>query len=107
MVKPALTPEQWANSYTDEEGVCVDGRLWFAHGGPAESLHAIGAVCFYGKPFGFTWEMVALLHEAADAVAVCRSAYLTTGAPKHGEEGRAAVTDIANLIESLLPPEAP
>ncbi len=103
-VRPAMTPEEWA----EKLALTIGGSpLWALHQGHSD--HAIAAICLHGHPFGFTREDVSLLRtEAKKAI----------GAPS-GRPGRPTVAyafgsrgspyqrleDLADRIEALLPPE--
>lgn len=84
MIKPALTPEEWASlEFTDPNsgdedfeyakqlggGIRVRGRddyydprISFSMGRP----HSLAALALHGQPFGFTWEYVDAIRAAAD-----------------------------------------
>jgi hypothetical protein len=116
MTKPALTPEEWAEPYStfdDEHGIWPivddDGFLLSCDDSYYSTLlspgerHALAALCLHGQPFGFTWDDVALLREAAGYVEACRTAIRTIQGAKRGREGYDEVMDLASRIEALLP----
>lgn len=63
-IKPALTPEGWAEADRCglpfvSDGASVAVGLTDDDG---DSLHATAALALHGQPFGFTWEDVDALH---------------------------------------------
>lgn len=88
-MKPALTPEEWANPRID----IPDGSAIMS----TEKRHALGALALYnltdadGRPLGFTRQMLAALDAALR--------YDMT--PEDVDECRA----MRSIIEALLPPE--
>lgn len=106
-IKPALTPEEWANPAGRIDGwIDLDaGRIDVMLGGPASPTrdtgrdrHALAAVLLDGQPFGFTWEDVDTLRDIA-----------INDVPELNEEGSAfnpepELASIADRIAALLPP---
>ena len=87
-VQPALTPELWgkAKVWVPEGGADPGGRL----------RHALGALCLYGQPYGFTHEDVGILSKILkDAT--------DEGLVRVDSLFRAA--SILDRISALLPPE--
>jgi hypothetical protein len=132
-VKPALSAEEWAErrvSAGDEavEAYCTlhvgkDGRLYAAAGdgrdyyGQGDGLvarpHALAALCLHGQPFGFTREDVDLLHRTINGYVrrieeaqerVNEGPWVRNGIVMN-EASVAALRDLADRIEALLPPE--
>ena len=123
-LKPALTPEEWASrEFTDENNhmwdetdvtkssdgmVALRGRDdYYSPGFTAylERTHALAALCLHEQPFGFTRKDVRFLddlspHElgcALDGDRPCDCDAVTH--QRH-------ITDLANRIDALLPPES-
>ena len=90
-MKPALTPEEWADKHKPFGPMYSD-----SHPETPEEAHAIAAKCLYGQPFGFTHEDVEALRGLDDFVLAHTSAV------------RKASTydNLADRIEALLPPVA-
>ncbi len=101
-IKSALTAEEWANGRTEKgytfNRVGVD--VWFGSPNETDPLvmvqnrHAMAAICLHGQPFGFTREDVIALRAMQDRI---NFEALDRGIP--------SVKDLADRIESLLPPE--
>lgn len=95
-VKPALTPDEWANELS-EAGTLLAARLEWAgdEAGIDDGLsrHALAALCLHGQTFGFTradteaLESMMRYDATPDEVARCRS--------------------LASRLSALLPPEKP
>ena len=105
-VKPALTAEEWENGVEREDfsaylrPLALDGtsRLAVAvHASPlggtglSGDLHALGALCLFGQPFGFTREMVGALREL--------------GHPSQEQDQMDLAHQAIDRIEALLSPE--
>lgn len=99
-VKPALTPEEWAEIADDPEW-WADRMQEAAHAASQHLMtylanpyrhHALAALALYGQPFGFTRDDVAYIRAAANAL------FLPNAFVKPLESA-------AKRIESLLPPE--
>ena len=93
-IKPALTPEEWADFRVYGEPVILVNADPPYHTIIPEKRHHVAAVCLHGQPFGFTREDVRMLGEAFEMV------------------NQRTMTDIdetwlrslAARIEALLPP---
>jgi len=117
-IKPALTREEWARKGVNRSWGFVQAEIEYAGTvrpdgeeadddavwviGADESIyfdgddrHALAALCLHGQPFGFTWEDVDLLQEAA-----IKGRSVTDG-PDPDFWG------LADRIEALLPPRKP
>lgn len=105
-IGPALTPEEWATGVVagdeDEESASIaDGAVICSGPSPDDEFvwgsamftgprrHALAALALHGQSFGFTWEDVDALRDAAD------SPDLTGGW---------LYEDLADRIAALLPP---
>jgi hypothetical protein len=110
-IKPALTAEEWelrlAGNYSGERGegvpVIAGGNVAITYDGglaaaPTDDNHAIAAIALYGQEFGFTRADVELLRYAS-------SGRWETGSVEEAEAEEAAMRDLADRIEALLPPE--
>lgn len=119
-IKPALTPEEWANGYElpdpyshvrvlEDERI---GGLMVTVETPADisfegaERHAVAALCLNGQPFGFTWADVDLLRQAAGMAAEEAGAFFL---PEMQErvDARMPFDNLADRIASLLPPREP
>lgn len=109
-LRPALTPEEWVSwadlrHVTREQGMRTDG-------GPRLEVHfdpnsvyafrgddrlALAALALYGQPFGFTWDDVDAVQEAARVVEDS-----SPDAPMIDE-----LDALAARIAALLPPRQP
>jgi hypothetical protein len=111
---PALTPEEWERTRVDR--IDRDDLTIQRYDGPGtrlfvtrrrdrfdqvvvadDDMHALAALALYGQPFGFTQEDVAFLRTR------CFFASHGIGCMEEGV-GPCRYCDIANRIESLLPP---
>ena len=101
-VRPALTPEEWADEVVSrdvgtnfemvehvERGRAVHMDGWVSGG----DLHALAALCLHGQPFGFTREDVRLLH------------FVMMQFTPETDGWDDDLTSLADRIEALLPPE--
>ena len=96
-MKPALTPEEWSNASDPDiwPGLLYEkSYLW-----GKERPQAVAAMCLRGQPFGFTWEDVKLLIDAAN---VYELGYTDEGGV---DRPNRELRDLADRIGSLLPPE--
>lgn len=123
-IKPALTPEEWAErrveeNVPNENPHIVDAQYIVSAGWPTGGVslsrglsrdqgrmhHALAALCLHDWPFGFTREMVAAL---ADMLALAEGAGSYIGHPDHPDTDaprmKLALQAVANL-RALLPPE--
>ena len=108
-IQPALTPEEWAETTSDpDHAVWPPDSLWYDLSGrsPTSSLaaakHAVAADALHGQPFGFTWEDVRMLREAADTEV---DDGFPPGAYAAPLPESAALHNLADRIAALLPPE--
>lgn len=83
-MKPALTPEQWADFRARGND---DSYEW-----PLDNDHATAALCLYGQPFGFTREDLTCLR------------YVMASLDHHGIP-QPCLESLADRIAALLPPE--
>lgn len=94
-VKPALTPEEWAElRLRDERGTArIDGGRVEAEGRfDAEPRHALAALALHGQPFGFSWKDVDML----------KSTVLADDFHSHDDWW--ALQRLGERIAALLPP---
>ena len=98
-VKPALTPEEWAQSRQSQAGEhnkapMIHGQFLVFSGmpEPINRLHAMAALCLHEQPFGFTREDVDGLRIMMDREGPRIHLY-------------GSVASLADRIEALLPPE--
>ena len=86
-IKPALTPEEWAevtaSSYPGHQHI---------YGAPDDEPYRMAALCLYGQEFGFTVEDVEGLR-----------IMMQREGPRVHMYG--SVATLADRIEALLPPE--
>ena len=91
-MKPALSPKEWREVRDPDINWSPS-----AYGDVIGDAHGVAAACLYGKPFGFTWEMVDAVRESAHG-----------GRFVFSEEGAKRLTELtlaaADRIEALLPP---
>jgi len=106
--KPAMTAEEWGEFFAlREAGSSIMRRLGKGGWTPPENAHKQAALCLHNQPFGFTREMA----EAAR----WQQGYWEARATETLDEEESfrcraradAQGQIADLIEALLPPEAP
>lgn len=115
-VEPALTPEEWAkllladewNNNTPLVPIHPEGFEYYERSASSlKQLHGIAAEVLYGQPFGFTWEDVDRLTDAADYIERADKGegdyYADGGIP--GEQLVAALRAHAECIAALLPPK--
>jgi hypothetical protein len=101
-VRPALTPEEWAEVQPIDPASGYDDTLYaLAHSKPLR-LHEIAARALHGQPFGFTREDVSRLREAADFIA---GADGSGGAQADFQTFARELRETAAKIAALLPPE--
>ena len=119
-MKPALSAEEWAakERVVDEPGFydfgtrygdfCIsDSRHTSASCGQ-EHFHAIAALCLHNQEFGFTREHVGMLRDAHFYLADYFGERAACGFTRAEAAAEAdPLSDLADLIEALLPPEAP
>lgn len=97
-IKPALTPEEWADKSAVRPWGIFDNVIdeaSFRDLGP-EGKHAAAALCLHGQPYGFTWEDVVLLMAEVSTL----TGYID-------EEEDAHWRSLADRIAALLPPREP
>jgi hypothetical protein len=116
VIKPALTPVEWAYgtveqvsraTYDHVRGGEADhvGQLVFTDypgTGPIYNPHGVAALCLHEQPFGFRREDVATLRANCAGFKMVADA---AGAPGSVGAEIAKLLDIADRIEALLPPE--
>lgn len=91
-IKPAMTPEQWKEVLADTLVDQVE-QMHSAMTG-TDVRHACAARDLHGQPFGFTWDDVDFLREAA------RTWYYTDS----DDRPQPILDSLADRIAALLPP---
>lgn len=108
-IRPALTPEEWAEGSSGLVEIDRDGWLVVRYPNDEDgyseiildNAHGAAALCLYGQPFGFTWDDVdTLRHEAS---------YLHEAANRDAKypvvsEYGADLESLAARLAALLPP---
>ena len=106
-MKPALSWDEWErgmgdvlNGYASEDLGVIDIRADLGHHSLQGGIHKLAAFCLEGQPFGFTREDVEMLREEAGTIA------LDSGMDRDAWAIAAKnLTNLADRIEALLPPE--
>ena len=99
-IRPALTPEEWADALAWPHGlkdylVRPAERIGYGDDAPSD-LHRVAALALHGQPFGFTREDVTLLRESRTEFAASLRA---------SDTDLDLLDSLAARIEALLPPE--
>ena len=91
-VKPAMTPEEWAE--------------WVARGGiRLLKVHQIAAKHLHDQPFGFTWEHVKLLDDVNEHELGCAIEGGDWPCDCPSAARRRDLDELSDIIEALLPPD--
>lgn len=111
-MKKALSDEEWrdrallaerlgyAHIHDVNDTVELDGYF------SGDERHAVAALCLRGKDFGFTWEDVEVVEEAAKHWAERAQEYgLNSPSQNRIMESVLRYMDLANRIAALLPPD--
>lgn len=112
-IEPALTAEEWGHpehrverngDWIYEPPILTCPVVGSLNSGVAlgDIRHAAAALCLYGQPFGFTREDIKVIRDAArDLTTGIEDASQVRFAERHAAE----LNEIADRLESLLPPE--
>jgi len=96
-MNPALTPEEWA-SWEKRGTAFLSSVVEDAACSPdPDERHQAAALCMKGQKFGLTREHVKMLRDVAEGVSCLGRPW---DIARHKD-----TTDLADLIESYLPPE--